>query len=153
MAVDIKQSYRRLLEEAYGKGNVDVLDEICDPAFKTHITLTGDSDLRQEKENIRMFRTAFPDLKCTVLAAFAEGDTATIQFRMSGTHQGALSLLGIPPTGKRATVDGISVGRFRSGKLVENWTQWDAPALLQQLGVFQIATTGATSSSETRPHA
>ena len=153
MAVDIKQSYRRLLEEAYGKGNVGVFDEICDPAFKAHVTLTGDGDLRHEKENCQGFRTAFPDLKCTVLATFADGDTAIVQWRMSGTHKGALSLLGIPPTGKRASVDGISVGRFRSGKLVEDWTQWDAPALLKQLGVFQPATTGATSSSETRPHA
>lgn len=152
MAVDIKQSYRRLLEETFGKGNFDVFDEVCDPGFKGHVTLTGDSDLQHEKENCRMFRTAFPDLKCTILASFAEGDTVTTHWRMAGSHRGALTMLGMPPTGKRVTVDGISLGRFRSGKLVESWTQWDAPALLTQLGVLQPVATGA-APSETRPHA
>jgi hypothetical protein len=53
----------------------------------------------------------------TILATYADGDTVITQWRMTGTHQ--KPLMNIQPTGKQCTVDGISIGRFRSGKLVE----------------------------------
>ncbi len=133
MAVDMKQTYRRLLEETFGKGNLDALDEVCDEsAFRSHDPLTGDSDLRQEKEIIRGYREAFPDLKPTVLSAYADGDTVITHWRMTGTHQKAL--MGIEPTGARCTVEGISIAKFRSGKLVDDLVQWDALGLMRQLG-------------------
>ena len=143
MAVDIKQAQRRLLEEAFGKGNFDVYDEICDPSYRTHDPVTGDADLKQEKENCRMYRTAFPDLAPTILRSWvdADGDTCISHWRMTGTHQGPL--MGVAPTGRRCTVEGISISHFRSGKLVEDWVQWDALGLMRQLG--QGATTGATA--------
>jgi predicted ester cyclase len=44
--------------------------------------------------------------------------------------------MGIPPTGRQATVTGISIGRYASGKLVEEWQNFDALGMLQQLGVI-----------------
>jgi predicted ester cyclase len=153
MAVDTKQAYRRLIEEAFGKGNVGVFDEICDPGYRAHDPVTGDADLRQEKENCSMYRTAFPDLTPTILGCYAEGDVVTCHWRMTGTHQKAL--MGIQPTSARCTVEGISVGRFRGGRLLENWVQWDALGLMRQLGVAPSmgATAGtATRGTEKRPH-
>ncbi len=152
MAVDIKQAHRRVIEEAFGKGNVDVFDEICDPSFRSHDPVTGDADLRQEKENCRMYRTAFPDLKPTILSSCAEGDVVVTQWRMTGTHQKAL--MGIEPTGARCTVEGITLARFRAGKLVEDFTQWDALGLLRQLGAAPaLQVGGAERTGEKRPHA
>jgi len=97
-----------------------------------------------------MYRTAFPDLKPTIISSWADGDTAVTHWRMSGTHQG--HLMGIDPTGKRCIVEGISIAKFRRGKLVESWVQWDALGLMRQLGV--APETGARSTeptSETRP--
>jgi predicted ester cyclase len=151
MAVDIKQAHRRVTEEAFGKGNLDVFDEICDPSYRSHDPLTGDADLRQEKENCRMYRTAFPDLKPTILSSCAEGDTVVTHWRMTGTHQKAL--MGIEPTGTRCTVEGITLGRFRAGKLVEDFTQWDALGLLRQLGKApSLQVGGAARTGEKRPH-
>jgi hypothetical protein len=65
MGVDIKKAHRRLLEEAFGKGHFEAFDEICDSGYRSHDPVTGDADLRQEKENCRMYRTAFPDLQPT----------------------------------------------------------------------------------------
>jgi len=152
MAVDIKQAHRRVIEEAFGKGNVDVFDEICDASFRSHDPVTGDSDLNQEKENCRMYRAAFPDLKPTILSSCAEGDVVVTQWRMTGTHQKAL--MGIEPTGARCTVEGITLARFRAGKLVEDFTQWDALGLLRQLGVAPtLQVSGAARTGEKRPHA
>ncbi len=151
MAVDIKQSYRRLYEEAFGNGRVEAFDEICDPAYRSHGALTGDADLRQEKENARMYRTSFPDLKPAFLGTYVDGDTCVLQWRMTGTHQKAF--MGIEPTGVRCTVDGISIAKFKAGKIVESWTQWDPLSLLKQLGAAPDIVAKGAGRPEARPHA
>ncbi|HSD18719.1 MAG TPA: ester cyclase [Anaeromyxobacter sp.] len=152
MAVDIKQSHRRLFEEAWAKGNFGVFDEICDPGYVSHDPLIGDTDLEKTRESCRQYRTAFPDVTPTFLGSYADHDTVVTRWRMTGTHRGAL--MGIEPTGKRCTVEGITVGKFKGGKLTEEWTQWDALGLLRQLGVAPAMQPGAGARpTETRPHA
>ena len=46
----------------------------------------------------------------------------------SGTFSGCLH------TGKQFTATGITVLRFARGKVVEEWVNWDALGLMQQLG-------------------
>lgn len=152
MAVDIKQSHRRLFEEAWGKGNLEVFDELCDGGYRSHDPVNGDADVAKMKETCRTYRDAFPDLKPTLIASFTEGDSVTTHWRMTGTHRA--TLLGIAPTGTRCTVEGITIGRFKSGKLTEEWTQWDALGLMRQLGVSTAAQPGAGARGpEARPHA
>ncbi len=152
MAVDIKQAYRRIIEEAFGAGDLEVLDEVCDRGCRFHDPLEGDLDLEGLKSSVRMYRQAFPDLKATILGAYADGLTVITHWRMSGTHRGALMQL--QPTGVRGTVEGISIGKFRNGKLVEDSVQWDALGLLRQLGVAPSLVTGAPAArpDELRPH-
>jgi predicted ester cyclase len=147
MAVDILQSSRRLLEEAFGKGNVDVLDEICDPSFRAHDPFTGDADLKSQKETCRAYKTAFPDLKPTILAAVRDGDTCVVHWRMTGTHQ--KELMGLPPMGARCTVEGITIDRYKGSRIVESWTQWDALGLMRQLGV-QVPLGAASAAATAR---
>lgn len=64
----------------------------------------------------------------------AEGDRVVPRISASGLHTG--ELLGIPPTGKRVTMNGIAIHRVQDGKLVEHWAQIDALGLLQQLGAI-----------------
>jgi predicted ester cyclase len=101
-----------------------------------------------------MYRAAFPDMQPTLLATVQDGDTVVTQWRMTGTHQGAL--MNIAPTGNRGAVEGITIARFRSGKLVEEWTQWDALGLLRQIGAAPSLQPGAgagAGAAQKRPHA
>ena len=41
---------------------------------------------------------------------------------------------GIPSSGKRVSVNGMSVQRIGAGKIVEGWDNWDQLGLLVQLG-------------------
>jgi predicted ester cyclase len=50
-----------------------------------------------------------------------------------GTHQG--DLMGIPPTGKQVTLTGTYVARIVGGKIIEEWGNFDALGMMQQLGV------------------
>lgn len=51
----------------------------------------------------------------------------------TGSHRG--ELMGIQPTGKHATVSGMTISRLSGGKIVEEWSNWDTLGLMQQLGV------------------
>ncbi len=152
MAVDLKQTSRRLLEEAFGKGNVAVYDELCSEDYRAHDPMTGEADLRREKEVCQMYRKAFPDLRPQILASYTDGEVCITHWRMTGTHQG--ELMGLSPMGARCTVEGIGIDRFKGGKIVESWAQWDALGLMRQLGVAPtVGAAAAKAEFERRHHA
>lgn len=152
MAVDIKQVSRKILEDVFGKGKLEYLDDVCDASFKARDPLIGDYDLAGLKGEVQMYRRAFPDLKPALLGICAEGDTVCVRWRMSGTHDDAL--LGVQATGKKVNVEGITFDRYRNGKLIESFTQWDTLGFLQTLGIIPKLDLGARmAEAESRPHA
>ena len=44
--------------------------------------------------------------------------------------------MGIAPTGKSITLTGILISRFADDKVVEDWNNYDALGMMQQLGVI-----------------
>ena len=49
-------------------------------------------------------------------------------------------MMGMPPTGMRAEVTGITIDRYDSGgRITETWSQWDNLGFIQQLGVAEQA--------------
>jgi predicted ester cyclase len=44
--------------------------------------------------------------------------------------------MGIPATGRRVSVNGITILRFADGRCVERWSQTDFLGMLQQLGAL-----------------
>ena len=44
--------------------------------------------------------------------------------------------MGLPATGNRVTVTGLSIWRVVDGKIVEHWEQFDAMGMMQQLGAI-----------------
>jgi predicted ester cyclase len=56
------------------------------------------------------------------------------RFSSRGTRQGETEDLG-PPTGNRVEITGITIERFSDGKIAEDWTNFDALGMMQQLGL------------------
>jgi steroid delta-isomerase-like uncharacterized protein len=125
---------RRIIEELFGGGDYDLADELLAPDATGHDPALPEAVVGPEglKEAARGYRGAFPDLKLTVQQLVAEGDHVAIRWTARGTHKG--DLFGIAPTGKEATVTGITIDRWAGGKIAESWTNWDTLGLLQQLG-------------------
>ncbi len=125
---------RRSFEELWNKGNLSVADELFTPNYAHHDPSTPDVGRGPESEKKRatLYRTAFPDLRLTIEDIIAEGETVMARWSCRGTHKGDLS--GLAPTGKQVTISGVSIARFTGGKMAEDWVNWDALGLMQQLG-------------------
>jgi steroid delta-isomerase-like uncharacterized protein len=102
-----------------------------DPEYKTH-SVMGDMNLAQTKQTNLAMLAAFPDLKFDIHDMFAEGDRVVVRYTITGTNQG--SYMGAPPTGKKISLNGISIYKIAGGKLAESWGVYDRLSLMQQLG-------------------
>ena len=75
---------------------------------------------------------AFSDFTSESIALVAEGDRVVHHSRSTGTHTG--TLFGIPPTGKRVTVDHVEIWRIEDGKIVEQWGgTWEFERIANEL--------------------
>jgi steroid delta-isomerase-like uncharacterized protein len=126
---------RRFLDEVISTGNMAALDETCAPDLVWHGGSAGEfRSLEGFKQGISPFFSAFPDLRVTTNAVLSEGDTVVCRYTWDGTHRG--DFFGVPATGRRVTVSGISVYRVAGGKIVEEWWLEDLLGLMQQLGAI-----------------
>ena len=64
---------------------------------------------------------------------FSADDRVVVRWTGSGTHVGTVN--GIPPTGRKISVDAITIHRMADNKIAESWEVWDTLGFLQQLGV------------------
>jgi steroid delta-isomerase-like uncharacterized protein len=125
---------RRIAEELWSEGNLDIADELLAPDFVDHDPSFPDGVRGPEgvKEEVTTFQTAVPDLKVSVKEVIADEDRVAVRWRATGTHRG--ELLGMAPTGNTVGIDGIAIDHFSEGKVAESWTLWDVAGLMRQLG-------------------
>jgi steroid delta-isomerase-like uncharacterized protein len=118
-----KRIVRRLWNEVWNRSDLAVADSIFDDAYAAH-----------EKAFVPVIRAAFADSHHEIEDLIAEGDKVVTRFTWSGTHQGEFE--GIPPTGRRISVQGIWIHRLENGRIVEgrDWGQIDWLGLFRQLG-------------------
>lgn len=64
---------------------------------------------------------------------FSTDDRVVVRWTGTGTHVGTVN--GIPPTGRKISVDAITIHRMADHKIAETWEVWDTLGFLQQLGV------------------
>ena len=125
---------RRILDEAWSQGKLDVIDELVDPDFVFHDPMApGIKGTDGLKQLITMYRTGFPDLRFKIEDQLADGDKVINRWSCGGMHKS--ELMGIPATGKHTTTSGIGITRYKNGKAVEEWVYWDGLGWLRQLGV------------------
>jgi steroid delta-isomerase-like uncharacterized protein len=136
---------RRVLEEGFNQGNLDVIDEVCTEDFVDHDPLMGDRDKEGVKQTIATYREAFPDLECTIEEIFAAGDKVVMRWSAQGTFQNPI--MGQEPTGQKGTpVEGIGIDRCEDGRIAESWTQWDTMQFMKNIGAVPEGAAAATGT-------
>jgi predicted SnoaL-like aldol condensation-catalyzing enzyme len=132
-------NHLQVLENArqkFNQGDVEgYLNELYRPDVTLHYLPPG---LPPGHEGARLFYggflAGFPDAQLVFDDTISEGDRVAVRFHVDMTHQGEFN--GIPPTGKRGSLAGMTVMRFVDGKVAERWSESDFMGLLQQLGVM-----------------
>lgn len=142
MSSDNKALTRRIFNEVWNEKKLSLIDELVSSDYVHHDSglATVQTGIEGYKQFVRLFLSAFPDIRFTIQDEISEGDTVVIRWTVTGTHRGDLPDLAV--TGKTISLSGISIARLRDGKGVESWNNWDGLGMIQQLGAI---TTGAKS--------
>lgn len=134
MSQENENTFRRLIEEGFNKGNLAALDELFAPNFTEHQDGIVPPNVEGVKRAIVSLRTPFPDLKLTIEEISVSGDKIWARITGRGTHQAPF--MGRPPTGKSYAITVIDICRFENGKIVEHWGVADRLSLMGQLGLL-----------------
>ncbi len=138
MSAENVAASRRFMEEAFNKGNLGVVDEICAEDFVNHDPLMGDQDKDAGKESIASYRQAFPDLHADIEEMIDAGDTVVYRWSANGTFEN--EIMGLQPTHEKGDpVRGITIDRYEGGELVESWSQWDTLTFMRDIGAVPAA--------------
>ena len=100
-----KANERRFFEEVWNKGNFQAADQIVAADYIDHNAVTSKTGPAGVREEVSLFRNAFPDLLFAIEDVITEDDKVVTRISATGTHKGDLP--GIPATGRRGAITGI----------------------------------------------
>jgi predicted SnoaL-like aldol condensation-catalyzing enzyme len=119
-----KEFAARWFEEVWNKSRREAIDEMFPEDGVLH-------DGRKEYRGPAEFKRFYDDLRaklCDVqiipLETISEGDMVCMRWSSTAKDRS---------TGKQLEVTGMSILRFKDGRFVEAWQNWDQHGLLQQL--------------------
>jgi steroid delta-isomerase-like uncharacterized protein len=124
----------RWWRELWNEGKLEVADQIVSPNYTNHDPASPwvPPGLNGCKTLVTGYRTVFPDIRFDIKQDVVGANSVVSHWACTGTQKGPL--MGIAPTGKRMSVEGISILHVQDGKITHQTTIWDALGLLQQLG-------------------
>ncbi len=131
IAEENRRKTRRLYEEAFGKGDFSVIDEVVSEGFVDHLGQRRGPE--GFKRSVASLRHTFPDLQVSVEEQSVEGASVTTRCTLRGVDRGGV--LWYPPTEKRVAFAAIYTDSFSGGMLVEHRGTSDTTGLLEQLGL------------------
>jgi steroid delta-isomerase-like uncharacterized protein len=125
---------RRLYEEVFGQGRLELADELVHPDCRDRHDSQDRRGPGRVKEVATMLRLAFPDQRWEIQQLLADGDHVGMYCTWSGTQAGAF--MGIPATGRRVTVTHMYLFRLDAGQVIEYAAVRDDLGMMRQLGVI-----------------
>ncbi|MCC7449355.1 MAG: ester cyclase [Anaerolineae bacterium] len=118
--------------ELLNQGDLNGLSEVVDAnVVDRNPIIRQTADLEGFKQGLGVFRRGFPDLTFAVNDLIAEGDQVVSRVSIQGTNRG--TFLGLAPTGRRITFQGIEIYRVANGKIVDVWHVEDLQRVKQLL--------------------
>ena len=132
-----KTLIRRYFEQVVNQVDRAAADELVAPnlVFNSPYTPQPTQDRESFLQMLTAVHAAFPDFNLVDHDLIAEGDQVASRWTVYGTHEGELA--GMPPSGKRVAITGLSIYRIANGKIVEGWVQDDT---MQQLAAASQST-------------
>lgn len=107
-----------------------ISERLLAPGCRFH-GIGGCADVQRFVEQLH---TAFADIELDIAEQFEIDDRVVTRWCLFATHQG--ELWGIPATGRRVRLTGITINRLVDGRIVEEWCESDWFSLLQQISGY-----------------
>jgi steroid delta-isomerase-like uncharacterized protein len=132
--LDSKAIVRRLYQEVWNKRRLEVVDELISPSHALTDPMVSGSQIGPElyKRRVVELTMSFPDLRFTMEDTIAEGGKIVVSWIIFGTQKG--EFMNIPATGRKVSVEGITIHHITNGKILDSYARWDALGLMRQLG-------------------
>jgi steroid delta-isomerase-like uncharacterized protein len=128
-----KEVARSFFDEVIGQGRLDKYAESHAKDFVAHGE-NRDGTLEDDMAAAREERKALPDMKVKVNQILADNDLVAVYWTVLGTNTQAG--MGFPATGKKIKIDGMTLFRFKAGKICEEWSVWDMLSVMRQAGLL-----------------
>jgi serine phosphatase RsbU (regulator of sigma subunit)/predicted ester cyclase len=121
MSAEENMALARRFLEIRGKGDLDAIEQMMSPDFVDHTLAPGQQPDREGyMRQVAEYAAAFSHLTYTIEDQVAGGDKVVTRFTVSGTHD-RRELMGVAPTGRKATNMAIAIHRIVGGKIAEEW--------------------------------
>jgi steroid delta-isomerase-like uncharacterized protein len=124
---------RRAFEEILSGGRFELAAQLYAKDFINH-GIHRDASLEEDQAALKGWHQAFSDITIVPEKLIAEGDLVAIYWIARGTNIGTGN--GLPATGKKAELAGITIWRIVDGKIKEEWSAFDQLSMMQQLGLL-----------------
>ena len=120
--------------DCWNRGDLSGYMQLYDPDVELH----GYAGVERGLENVQRFYEefwkAFPGSQLIFEDIISSEDKVVCRFVIEATHAGTFQ--GLPATGKKIAMPGMTILRFAEAKCVERWSQADSLGLLVQLGAL-----------------
>ena len=131
---DIKM-YTQVWDDIINKGEID---KINNKHFSEDITMVYSPEnvvgIEAFKSHYNNFIEGFSEREFTVKQSFGDDDNIVKHWHFKGKHTG--NFFGIPATGKKIDVEGVTLVKMKNGKIAREHDFMDSSVLLQQLGLM-----------------
>ncbi len=140
---------RRWFQEVWNENRDATIDELFSRDGVAHGL--GEAEDVYGPAHFRSFagvlRDSIPDIQIRIDDEIAEGDRVAVRVTLTGTYSGR-GLGGSAPAGTKIHVEGIIIGRYANGQMIEAWNSWDQLGFLRQIGAL-----GRSETPDTFLHA
>ncbi len=128
-----KATERRIYEEVWNKGNLEVIPELVSPDYVTRTAQREFKGHKGYRDMVAMQRTNMPDLHFTIDEMVGEGDKVAYRIAGQGTYKGKLGDVDL--TGKKFSWTQALFTEFKDGKVTKGVSTQDMLSIFQQAGV------------------
>jgi steroid delta-isomerase-like uncharacterized protein len=139
---------RRWFKEVWNEGRTQTIYDLLSPDAVAIGELEDGSQLRGPAEFVpfvERIRGAFPDINIVVEDVFGAEDKVVLRWSATMTHRG--DHLGMPATGERVRITGMTIARIGDKQIIEGWDNWDQLGMLKQIGAYQSSQTTLLKSA------
>jgi steroid delta-isomerase-like uncharacterized protein len=124
--------YTNVWDEILNKGNIGMIDTHFAEDYVNKTVSSTVNGKAEAKEFFGAFLTGFSDINFVVDEIFGVDDRIVKRWTFNATHTGEFA--GIPATGNKISLKGVSVSRIVDGKIKEELDYMDDLGFMEQLG-------------------